>query len=87
MPAIRITETLRSTLLRRPLKPSITRDVDVPGLCLIVSQRRSFWALVYQVRGVNPATGRRWSGGTRHELGCRFSLRTDPGFPSRSDPA
>jgi integrase len=69
MPATRINEPARSALLRRPLKPSVTRDADVPGLCLIVTGRRSFWALVYQVRGVNPSTGKRWGGGTRYELG------------------
>ena len=41
---------------------------DIPGLCLIVTTRRAFWALVYQPRGVNPATGKRWGGGVRHEL-------------------
>ena len=65
---IKITETKRTELLRRPLKPSVTRDLDVPGLVLIVTTRRSFWALVYQPRGVNPATGKRWGGGVRHEL-------------------
>jgi integrase len=65
---IKITETRRTELLRRPLKPSVTRDLDVPGLVLIVTTRRSFWALVYQPRGVNPATGKRWGGGVRHEL-------------------
>jgi integrase len=68
MPTVRITETLRSTLLRRPLKPSVTRDVDVPGLCLVVTTRRGFWCLIYQPRGTNPATGKRWGGGVRHEL-------------------
>jgi integrase len=65
---IRITESVRSAVLRRPLKPSITRDSEIPGLCLIVTTRRSFWALVYQPRGINPATGKRWGGGVRHEL-------------------
>jgi integrase len=65
----KITEDVRARLLRRPLKPSVTRDRDVPGLCLHVTTRRSFWALSYQPRGVNPATGKRWGGGVRHELG------------------
>jgi integrase len=65
---MKITETRRTELLRRPLKPSVTRDLDVPSLVLIVTTRRSFWALVYQPRGVNPATGKRWGGGVRHEL-------------------
>jgi integrase len=68
MPA-KITETLRSGLLRRPFKPSVTRDSEIPGLCLHVTTRRSFWALSYQPKGTNPATGKRWGGGVRHELG------------------
>jgi integrase len=64
----KITETLRSALLRRPLKPSVTRDSEIPGLCLHVTTRRTFWALSFQPRGINPATGRRWGGGVRHEL-------------------
>jgi len=68
MPA-KITETVRSAALRRPLKPSVTRDSEIPGLCLHVTTRRSFWALSYQPKGTNPATGKRWGGGVRHELG------------------
>jgi integrase len=59
---------VRSAALRRPLKPSVARDTEIPGLCLIVTTRRGFWAVTYQPRGVNPATGKRWGGGTRHEL-------------------
>ena len=55
----KITETRRDTLLKRPFAPSVTPDPDVPGLALHVTTRRSFWALSYQPRGVNPATGRR----------------------------
>jgi integrase len=65
----KITETVRSALLRRPLKPSVTRDSEILGLCLHVTTRRAFWALSYQPKGTNPATGRRWGGGVRHELG------------------
>src|SRR5580693_3525099 len=65
----KITEILRSTLLRRPLVPSLTRDADIPGLALVVTNRRAFWCLFYQPRGVNPATGKRWGGGVRYELG------------------
>jgi integrase len=68
MPTTKITESVRSTALRRPFKPVVIRDSDIPGLCLIVTTRRAFWALVYQPRGVNPATGKRWGGGTRHEI-------------------
>jgi integrase len=69
MPAIKITEPMRTALLRRPFTPSVTRDRDVPGLALHVTTRRSFWALSYQPRGLNPATNKRWGGGVRHELG------------------
>jgi integrase len=65
----KITEILRATLLRRPLVPSLTRDADIPGLALTVTSRRAFWCLLYQPRGVNPATGKRWGGGVRYELG------------------
>jgi integrase len=77
MPAIKITETVRSTMLRRPFKPSVTRDRDVPGLTLTVTTRRGFWSLVYQPRGINPATSRRWGGGVRHELGNAMTMTVD----------
>ncbi len=69
MSTIKITENLRSALLRRPFKPSATRDADIAGLALIVTTRRAFWCLLYQPRGINPATGKRWGGGVRYELG------------------
>ena len=69
MPTIKLTEDVRARALRRPLKPVVIRDSEISGLCLIVTTRRAFWALVYQPRGVNPATGKRWGGGVRHELG------------------
>jgi integrase len=65
----KITETVRTALLRRPLKPSVTKDSEIPGFALHVTRKRSFWALSYQPKGVNPATGKRWGGGVRHELG------------------
>jgi integrase len=65
----KITETARSTALRRPFKPSVIRDSEIPGLCLHVTRKRSFWALSYQPKGVNPSTGKRWGGGVRFELG------------------
>jgi integrase len=68
MPTTKITESVRDRALRRPLKPSVTRDSEIKGLCLIITSRRGFWALVYQPRGINPATGKRWGGGVRHEL-------------------
>jgi integrase len=64
----KITEAVRAKMLRRPFEPSVTRDSEISGLTLIVTTRRAFWALVYQPRGVNPSTGRRWGGGVRHEL-------------------
>ena len=67
--AVKITEPTRTARLRRPLLASVTRDAGVPGLALHVTTRRAFWALSYQPRGVNPATGKRWGGGVRHELG------------------
>jgi hypothetical protein len=42
---IKITESVRSAALRRPLKPAVIRDSEIPGLCLIISSRRGFWAL------------------------------------------
>ena len=69
MPTIKINENLRSALLRRPFKPSATRDADIAGLALVVTTRRAFWCLLYQPRGINPATGKRWGGGVRYELG------------------
>ena len=64
----KITEAVRAKMLRRPLEPSVTRNSEIAGLTLIVTKRRAFWAFVYQPRGVNPSTGRRWGGGVRHEL-------------------
>lgn len=69
----KITETVRSAALRRPLKPSVTRD-EVPGFALHVTTQRGFWALSYQPRGINPATGKRWGGGVRHELGDALTM-------------
>ena len=64
----KITENLRSAALRRPLKPSVTRDSEIAGLTLVVTTRRAFWCLVYQPRGRNPVTNKRWGGGVRHEF-------------------
>jgi hypothetical protein len=55
--------------LRRPFEPSVTKDSDIPGFALHVTRTRTFWALSYQPKGVNPSTGKRWGGGVRHELG------------------
>jgi integrase len=67
-----INETLREKRLSRPFgrlfTPSVTWDSGVRGFCLIVTTRRAFWALVYQPRGRNPRTGKRWGGGVRHEI-------------------
>jgi integrase len=67
--AIKITEPVRSARLRRPLVPSVTKDSDISGFALHVTTRRTFWALTYQPRGINPSTGKRWGGGVRYELG------------------
>jgi integrase len=69
MPAIKITESVRKARLRRPFERSVTRDSEIPGFTLIVTSRRAFWALLYQPRGTNPSTSKRWGGGTRLELG------------------
>ena len=65
----KITELVRTARLRQPLVPSVTFDAEVSRFTLIVTLDRGFWALFYQLRGLNPATGKRWGGGIRHELG------------------
>jgi integrase len=77
MPAIKITEAVRKARLRRPFVPSVTRDSEISGFTLIVTSRRGFWALVYQPRGINPSTGKRWGGGTRFELGDAHQISVD----------
>jgi integrase len=47
----------------------VTRDTDIKGFALVVTTRRAFWCLYFQPKGLNPATGERWGGGVRHELG------------------
>ena len=69
---VKLTDTVRSARLRRvdgALVPSVTPDSEIPGYKLIVKTRRAFWCVDYQPRGINPATGKRWGGGVRHELG------------------
>ena len=51
MPTAKITETVRSTALKRPLVSNVVRDTDIPGLGLHVTTQRAFWALSYQPRG------------------------------------
>ena len=68
MPTIKLTEDVRALALRRPLARNAFRDTEVKGLTLVVTTRRALWCLVYQPRGTNPATGRRWGGGTRYEF-------------------
>ena len=65
---IKITETVRGSALRRPLKPDVIWDAEIAGFALHVTTRRGFWALTYSPHGTNPETGKRW-GSTRHELG------------------
>ena len=65
---IKITETVRGSALRRPLKPDVIWDAEIAALALHVTTRRGFWALTYSPHGTVPETGKRW-GSTRHELG------------------
>jgi len=74
---VKITEPVRSARLRRPLVPSVTKDNEIRGLALHVTSTRSFWALTYQPRGINPSTGKRWGGGVRHELGDAMLTTVD----------
>src|SRR5580704_6005716 len=73
----KITEPVRSALLRLALKSSVTHDRDVPGFALIVTRTRGFWCQFYQPKGRNPSTGRRWGGGVRHELGDAMTMTVD----------
>ena len=69
----KITEDIRAKALRRPLVPDVIGETEIRGFALIITSRRAFWALRYQPRGINPATGKRWGGGVRHELGDAFA--------------
>jgi integrase len=62
----------RGRLLARPLRPSTTRDNDCPGLSLVVTTRRAFWALTYSARGKRP-DGSRWPS-VRLELGDAHAM-------------
>ena len=76
----KITENMRTDALRRvdgKLKPSVLKDAEVSGFALHVTRQRSFWALSYQPRGLNPATSKRWGGGVRHELGDAMIMTVD----------
>jgi integrase len=73
---LKITESVRSARLspvEGALVPSVTFDTDVPGFALHVTTRRAFWAVTYQPRGINPATGKRWGGGVRLDLGDAYA--------------
>jgi hypothetical protein len=75
MPTKKITEAVRAGALKRvdgKLVPSITKDADIKGFALIVTTERAFWCLFFRPKGVNPATGKRWGGGVRLELGDAF---------------
>jgi integrase len=74
MPTIKITEAVRARALRRPLEPAVYRDSEIPGFTLHVVRKRSFWALHYGLRGCNPRTGKRNSGGKRFELGDAVAM-------------
>jgi|HubBroStandDraft_5_1064220.scaffolds.fasta_scaffold441775_1 hypothetical protein len=74
---LKITEAVRSArlkLVEEALVPSVTFDTDVPGFALHVTTRKAFWGVTYQPRGINPATGKRWGGGTRHEIGDAYAV-------------
>jgi integrase len=76
MPTRKIIETVRASALKRvdgKLVSSVTYDTDIKGFAFVVTTRRAFWCLVFRPKGVNPATGRRWGGGVRHELGDAFA--------------
>jgi integrase len=73
----RITEAVRARALRRPFVPAVYRDADIKGLALHVTRTRAFWALSYQLRGINPRTGKRHGGGKRFELGDAVDMPLD----------
>ena len=66
---IKITEAVRAKALRRPLVPAVYHDSDIKRFALVVTTERAFWAQEYQLRGINPRTGKRYGGGTRYEIG------------------
>jgi integrase len=73
----KITENVRAEALRRvagAFVPSTIRDAEIKGFALVVTTRRAFWCLFFQPKGINPATGGRWGGGVRHELGDAFAM-------------
>ena len=73
----KITENVRAEALRRvtgAFVPSTIKDAEIKGFALVVTTRRAFWCLFFQPKGVNPATGRRWGGGVRYEIGDAFAV-------------
>jgi integrase len=66
---IKITEAVRAKALRRPLVPAVYHDSDIKRFALVVTTERAFWVQEYQLRGINPRTGKRYGGGTRYEIG------------------
>src|SRR5262249_41946131 len=71
---IKITEAVRARALRRPLVPAVYHDTDIKRFALIVRTGRAFWAQEYQLRGLNPRTGKRYGGGTRCEIGDAIDM-------------
>ena len=65
----KITETVRSAACADRSSLPSPATAKFPDSALHVTTRRAFWALTYQPKGINPATGKRWGGGMRHELG------------------
>jgi integrase len=74
---VKITEAVRAAMLRRmggKLVPDVAHDTEIRRFALIIKTERAFWALFFQPQGVNPATGKRWGGGKRVELGDAFAM-------------
>ena len=65
---VKITETVRSAALQRPLVPDVIWDSEISGFSLRVGRKRGFWAIDYSPHGTNASTGNRF-GSTRHEIG------------------
>jgi hypothetical protein len=65
---IKITEPVRTAMLKRPFHPDVAWDADISGFALHVTLKRAFWAQHYSPAGRNPSTGKR-RGSTRFELG------------------
>jgi integrase len=72
MPKIKITETVRSNLLKRPFKRAVADDSDIAGFALRVGQQRAHWTVNFTPHGLAP-NGKRW-GSTRLYLGDAMAM-------------